>query len=124
MPYCTSDGKSVRLVETAYGDGDPINRNAPVRERCAALTAEVARDRCRRVEGAGLPSGPHEVGARNTGEGLEVVARCFLAHAAPANAGMRRLGHERITKRATLASAAPYGFGQIRHECCPLGLRL
>src|SRR5215472_1613796 len=116
--------KIVGLVETAYRDGDAIDRNAPVRERCAALTAEVARDRCRRVEGAGLPSGPHEVGARNTGEGLEVVARCFLAHAAPANACMRRLGHEGVAKRATLASAAPYAFGRIRHEGSPRGLKL
>src|SRR5690349_7080154 len=93
--------KIIWLVETAYGDGDAIDRNAPVRERCTALAAEVACDGCRRLESAGSPSGPNEVGARNTGEGLEVISRCFLTHAARANARMRRLGHEGVAKGAT-----------------------
>ena len=32
----------------------------------------------------------------------------FLAHAAPANGCMRRLGYEGVAERATLAGAAPY----------------
>ena len=111
------------LVETADGDGDAIDCNAPICQRRAALTAVIASHRLRRAEGAGLPSGPNEVCTRDPGEGLKVIARCFLAHATPANAGVRRLGHKGVAERATLASTAPYGLAQIRHEHCPLAMK-
>ena len=111
--------KIVGLVETANGDGDTIARNAPIRKWRTALTAKVARDGCRRQEGAGLPARPYEVGARHTGKRLEVIARCLLAHAALADAGLRWLGEKGVPHCATLASTAPHGLVQISHEHSP-----